>query len=90
MTYYILLNNDSVEDIWDENILGEESFGTFYTGNGFKALSSLLGLSQTNKIIYYIFEEQTNLPIFLSTIDNKIVICAISTKLYDFELTINI
>ncbi len=37
MTYYILLKDDSVEDIWDENILGEESFGTFYTGNGFKA-----------------------------------------------------
>ena len=42
MTYYILLNNDSVEDIWDENILGEESFGTFYTGNGFKALDNIV------------------------------------------------
>ena len=42
MTYYILLNNDSVEDIWDENILGEESFGTFYTGNGFKALNNIV------------------------------------------------
>ena len=30
MTYYILLESDSIEDIWDENILGEESFGTFY------------------------------------------------------------
>ena len=42
MTYYILLNNDSVEEIWDENILGEESFGTFYTGNGFKALNNIV------------------------------------------------
>ena len=42
MTYYVLLNNDSVEDIWDENILGEESFGTFYTGNGFKALNNIV------------------------------------------------
>ena len=42
MTYYILLNNDSVEDIWDENILGEESFGTFYTGNGYKALNNIV------------------------------------------------
>ena len=42
MTYYILINNDSVEDIWDENILGEESFGTFYTGNGFKALNNIV------------------------------------------------
>jgi|TARA_B100001094_G_scaffold61282_1_gene56959 hypothetical protein len=42
MTYYILLGNDSVEDIWDENILGEESFETFYTGNGFKALNNIV------------------------------------------------
>jgi len=42
MTYYILLEKDSVEDIWDENILGEESFGTFYTGNGFKALNNMV------------------------------------------------
>ena len=42
MTYYILLGNDSKESIWDENILGEESFGTFYTGNGFKALNNIV------------------------------------------------
>ena len=36
------MDNDSVEDIWDENILGEESFGTFYTGNGFKALDNIV------------------------------------------------
>ena len=42
MTYYILLEGDSKQSIWDENILGEESFGTFYTGNGFKALNSIV------------------------------------------------
>ena len=42
MTYYILLKDDSIEDIWDENILGEESFGTFYTGNGFKAFNNIV------------------------------------------------
>jgi len=42
MTYYILLGNDSTEDIWDENILGEESFETFYAGNGFKALNNIV------------------------------------------------
>ena len=42
MTYYILLDNDSIKDIWDENILGEESFETFYTGNGFKALNNIV------------------------------------------------
>ena len=58
MTYYILLNNDSVEDIWDENILGEESFGTFYTGNGFKALN-------------YIVTEQPELLETTTIIDEK-------------------
>ena len=42
MTYYILLEKDSVDDIWDENILGEESFGTFYIGNGYKALTNMI------------------------------------------------
>ena len=42
MTYYIFLDMDSVEDIWDDNILGEESFGTFYTGNGFVALNNIV------------------------------------------------
>ena len=42
MTYYILLEGDSEDAIWDENILGEESFGTFYTGDGFKALNTIV------------------------------------------------
>ena len=42
MTYYILLDMDTAEDIWDENILGEESFGTFYTGDGFRAFNSIV------------------------------------------------
>ena len=47
MTYYILLHDvynamDTIDDIWDENILGEESFGTFYTGYGFKALQNMV------------------------------------------------
>ena len=29
MTYYILLEGDSKNAIWDENILGEESFEHF-------------------------------------------------------------
>ena len=36
------MDSDTVEDIWDENILGEESFGTFYTGNGFIALNNMV------------------------------------------------
>ena len=42
MTYYILLDNDSIESIWDENILGEESFGKFYIGSGYKALTNMI------------------------------------------------
>ena len=42
MIYYILLGMDTAEDIWDENILGEESFGTFYIGNGYKALTNMI------------------------------------------------
>tara|TARA_R100000458_G_C8148499_1_gene157016 strand:+ start:372 stop:614 length:243 start_codon:yes stop_codon:yes gene_type:complete len=42
MTYYILLDSDSIESIWDENILGEESFGKFYVGSGYKALTNMI------------------------------------------------
>ena len=42
MTYYILLEGDSEDAIWDENILGEESFGTFYTSNGYKAFKNMI------------------------------------------------
>ena len=55
MTYYILLEGDSKNAIWDENILGEESFGTFYTGDGFKALNTIVmsesHLVETVKIV---------------------------------------
>ena len=36
------MNNDTIEDIWDENILGEESFGTLYTGRGFQAFHNMV------------------------------------------------
>ena len=42
MTYYIVMDNKVPEDLWDENILGEESFGKFYTGNGFTALTYMI------------------------------------------------
>ena len=55
MTYYILLDSDTIENIWDENILGEESFGTFYTGDGFRALNTIVmsesHLVETVKIV---------------------------------------
>ena len=39
--YYILFN-ENTEDLWDQNTLGEESFGTFYTGLGFVALNNII------------------------------------------------
>ena len=36
------MDNDTVDDIWDENILGEESFGTLYTGRGFQAFQNMV------------------------------------------------
>jgi len=42
MIYYILMDMDTLEDIWDENILGEESFGKFYIGSGYKALTNMI------------------------------------------------
>ena len=36
------MDNSIPEDLWDENILGEESFGKFYTGNGFTALNYII------------------------------------------------
>ena len=43
MTFYLLLSCDDEKDvIYDTNVLGEESFGTFYTGNGFKALNNIV------------------------------------------------
>ena len=49
MIYYILFNQDTIdsrsesnEDIWDENQLGESSFGTFYTGKGMDRLKHMI------------------------------------------------
>ena len=42
MTYYIVMDNKTPEDLWDENTLGEESFGTFYTGLGYIALNKIV------------------------------------------------
>ena len=41
--YYILLPEDKLEDcIYDENQLGESSFGTFYPGAGLSGLMNIV------------------------------------------------
>ncbi len=43
MTYYLLLDGDTEEDaLYDTNILGEESFGTFYPSVGFMMLNRII------------------------------------------------
>ena len=49
MIYYILFDQDTdfpkennIEDIWDENQLGESSFGIFYTGKGMDRLRIMI------------------------------------------------
>ena len=56
MTYYLLLEGDSEKDVYfDSNVLGEESFGTFYSGQGMIALTNIVNqkpeLLETIKII---------------------------------------
>ena len=56
MTYYLLLEGDSEKDTYfDSNVLGEESFGTFYTGQGIVALNNIVNqkpeLLETIKIL---------------------------------------
>ena len=43
MTYYLLLDGDSEQDtLYDTNVLGEESFVTFYVSMGFNLLQKIL------------------------------------------------
>ena len=56
MTYYLLLEGDTEKDAYyDSNVLGEESFGMFYTGQGMLALTNIVNkkpeLLETLKIL---------------------------------------
>tara|TARA_Y100000310_G_C20621240_1_gene783404 strand:- start:1257 stop:1499 length:243 start_codon:yes stop_codon:yes gene_type:complete len=43
MTYFIKLKDDTNEELmFDSNILGNESFGTFYAERGMRSLMSIL------------------------------------------------
>ena len=43
MTYYLLLSGDSEQDaLYDTNVLGEESFETFYPSVGFIMLNRII------------------------------------------------
>ena len=56
MTYYLLLDGDTEKDsLYDVNILGEESFETFYPSVGFIMLNRIINdkpeLLETIKIL---------------------------------------
>ena len=40
--YYVFFNNEKPDELWDDNMLGDESFGKFYIGNGFVALNNII------------------------------------------------
>lgn len=43
MTYYLLLSGDTEKDsLYETNVLGEESFGTFYPSVGFMMLHRIV------------------------------------------------
>ena len=42
MTYYILMPGDNVDELWDDNELGQVSFKKFYVGKGMEALKNMI------------------------------------------------
>ena len=70
MTYYLLLSGDSEKDsIYETNVLGEESFGTFYPSVGFVMFSRIIiqqpDLLESMKIV----DEQNNSHTITSFLD---------------------
>ena len=57
MIYFILLPGDTNEDLYLEtNLLGEDSFGTFYTGTGYNFLTNVIETeTQVIRINYYYY-----------------------------------
>ena len=58
--YYILFNEKD-EELWDQNTLGEESFGSFYTGLGFIALNNIINREPELLSIIKIMDSHTEI-----------------------------
>ncbi len=72
MTYYLLLKGDTEKDVFYEtNVLGEESFETFYPSVGFMILQRIL--NQESEIIetIKILDEKKN-PYTIEEFVNKL------------------
>ena len=61
MTYYLLLDGDTEKDyLYDVNILGEESFETFYPSVGFIMLNRIINEKPELLESLQILDEQKN------------------------------
>ena len=60
MMYYIFFNNETPSDLWDDNMLGDESFGKFYIGSGFVALHNIINNEPEMLKRVKIKDEQSN------------------------------
>ena len=61
MTYYLLLSGDSEKDsLYETNVLGEESFETFYPSVGFMILSRIIDQQPELLESLQILDEQKN------------------------------
>ena len=61
MTYYLLLSGDSEKDaLYETNVLGEESFETFYPSVGFMILSRIVNQQPELLESLQILDEQKN------------------------------
>ncbi len=61
MTYYLLLKGDTEKDVFYEtNVLGEESFETFYPSVGFMILQRILNQQPEIVKTIKIFDEKKN------------------------------
>ena len=62
MTYYLLLSGDSEQDaLYDTNVLGEESFETFYPSVGFIILNRIINQQPELLESLQILDEQKKL-----------------------------
>ena len=70
MTYYLLLSGDSEKDsIYETNVLGEESFGTFYPSVGFMILKRIVDQKPDIVTSIKILDEQNNSHTITSFLD---------------------
>jgi prephenate dehydrogenase len=70
MKYYLLLSGDSEKDsIYETNVLGEESFGTFYPSAGFMILKRIVDQNPDVVESIKIIDEQKNSHTITSFLD---------------------